>query len=139
MFNIYKDPDPVILVRPGSSIWEYEQDLRERRWLLLHVHPMAFTIPGALLFCRQAREENHNLNTDLRHSNSPIKMAVFYSLEHFSKQEIVKMLIEFPQVGGLPIKYRHVTFVEAFDNFQSGITSVRFQLDKIEAQEQECI
>ncbi len=124
----------VTLVRPGSSFFEYEDDIRNRKWLALNIHPMAFTIPEALLFCRQDKEDIGLWRDERGHDTSPHRKAVFLAMDYCTRRDLAWLRIELPQNGAWLYKYRGETFNESLEDFAMGIEDVHIYGDECDRQ-----
>lgn len=122
--------DSVVIVRPGSSIYEYLDELQSRSWLLIHVHPEHFTIAEALLFIRQNKEEQCNFGPEYEHT-TPHKKVIFFDYKLLNAKEIMTLRIYGPEnsclVHGYHSRYSHYKgdFEESFADFKDGIDDVR--------------
>lgn len=123
----------VILVRPGTSIFDYENLINGSfPWFALHIHPEQFTLDEALLWARQDQEERPGLPN---YSSGPNKKVVFYSTELIGRKSVAKAVASFPQLPTLCYNYSHSSFDSEFKNFCDEIFESHLAADKFLSEE----
>ncbi len=121
----------LVLVRPGSSIFEYEDEVMKGLRLIIHVHPDHFTVNEAILFVRQKTEEWRHINGG--HHVTPIKAAVAYHLSNVERIDIARMRMECPKNGGaLVYKYGDEGFDTWLKNFEEDMQDIHNQVEAAE-------
>lgn len=122
--------ESVVLVKPGSSIFQYIEELKAHSWLALHVHPDHFTVDGAILFILQSTEERRNIEREAGKSLTPIKKVIFFDHNLVSKVDNYRLRYTAGYNSCLIQKYNGPaesigSFEECFKAFKDGIDEVR--------------
>lgn len=109
----YDNPHAV-LVRPGSSVFDYKDHLF--RWLCLRIAPEQFTVDEALLWVQQAKEEWKNIHPDVL-SVDILTIAVFHNgiADGLGSQKIERLTSELSARGGVCINLYGSDFKNAFE------------------------
>ncbi len=121
----------LVVVRPGSSIFEYGDEAIRGVWMIIHVHPDHFTVNEAILFVRQKTEEWQNINGG--HHVTPILATVVFHPKNVERGDIIRLNIECPKNGGAQIhKYGDEGFDDWLIEFEAGLQDVHDQISAAE-------